>query len=70
MLAQQARRMLADPRSKAFTRNFFGQWFQLRLLADLAPDVVRFPEYDENLRQAFLQETGCSWTAWCGKITP
>jgi hypothetical protein len=57
VLEQQARRMLRDPRSRAFTRNFFGQWFQLRLLADLAPDVSEFPEYDENLRQAFLQET-------------
>jgi len=57
VLEQQARRMLGDPRSKAFTNNFFGQWFQLRLLADLAPDVSEFPEYDENLRRAFLRET-------------
>ncbi len=57
VLEQQARRMLNDPRSKAFTANFFGQWFQLRLLADLAPDVSEFPEYDENLRDAFREET-------------
>lgn len=57
VLEQQARRMLADPRSKAFTRNFFGQWFQLRLLADLAPDASELPEYDENLKVAFQEET-------------
>src|SRR5712691_7699077 len=70
VLEQQARRMLADPRSKAFTRNFFGQWFQLRLLADLAPDVSEFPEYDENLRQAFLQETELFLDSMVGEDHP
>ena len=33
-LERQARRMIADPRSKALTTNFAGQWLQLRNLDD------------------------------------
>ena len=57
VLEQQVRRMLHDPRSKALVSNFFGQWLQLRHLAELKPDGVEFPEWDENLRQAMLEET-------------
>ena len=57
VLAQQARRMLADPRSKELVRNFAGQWLYLRNLRGAVPDAVVFPEFDENLRDAFLQET-------------
>ena len=57
VLEQQTRRMLADPRSKALGRNFAGQWLNLRNLAGVVPDSVIFPEWDENLRDAFLEET-------------
>ena len=57
VLAQQARRMLNDPRSKELVRNFAGQWLYLRNLRGVVPDAVVFPEFDENLRDAFLQET-------------
>ena len=57
VLAQQARRMLADPRSKELVRNFAGQWLYLRNLRGVVPDAVVFPEFDENLRDAFVQET-------------
>ena len=57
VLARQARRMLADPRSKELVRNFAGQWLYLRNLRGVVPDAVVFPEFDENLRDAFLQET-------------
>ena len=57
VLAQQARRMLADPRSKELVRNFAGQWLYLRNLRGVVPDAVVFPEFDENLRDAFLEET-------------
>ena len=57
VLAEQARRMLADPRSKALVRNFAGQWLYLRNLRGVVPDAVVFPEFDENLREGFLQET-------------
>ncbi|OFW27112.1 MAG: hypothetical protein A3J28_05860 [Acidobacteria bacterium RIFCSPLOWO2_12_FULL_60_22] len=57
VLDTQVRRMLRDPRSKALVSNFFGQWLQLRRVAELEPDLEEFPDFDENLRGAFLQET-------------
>ena len=49
--------MLADPRSKALVDNFAGQWLVLRNIRDVAPDADLFPDFDENLRDAFQQET-------------
>ena len=57
VLARQARRMLADPRASELVRNFAGQWLYLRNLRGAVPDALVFPEFDENLREAFLQET-------------
>ena len=57
MLEQQTRRMLADPRSKALVDNFAGQWLNLRTLRAAVPDAIVFPEFDENLRDAFHRET-------------
>ncbi len=54
----QVRRMLDDPRSSAFVENFVGQWLQLRNLEMRArPDLLMFPDFDDNLRKAFRQET-------------
>ncbi|OFW34336.1 MAG: hypothetical protein A3J28_13905 [Acidobacteria bacterium RIFCSPLOWO2_12_FULL_60_22] len=57
VLKQQVQRMLRDPRSKELVRNFTGQWLQLRRVQNLSPDIVEFPDFDENLREAFQQET-------------
>ena len=57
VLEQQVKRMLADPRSKALITNFAGQWLSLRQLRFATPDEDAFPEFDENLREAFLRET-------------
>jgi hypothetical protein len=57
VLEQQVRRMLADPRSQALERDFAAQWLQLRNLRSAAPDKDEFPDWDDNLRQAFEQET-------------
>jgi cytochrome c5 len=57
MLEQQARRMLADSRSKALVRNFAGQWLYLRNMRTVGPDPQIFPEFDENLREGFARET-------------
>ena len=57
VLGQQTRRMLADPRATALVRNFAGQWLYLRNLRAVVPDAIAFPEFDENLREAFRQET-------------
>jgi mono/diheme cytochrome c family protein len=57
VLEQQVRRMLADSRSNALVSNFFGQWLYLRNMPGVHPDQEAFPEFDDNLREAFEQET-------------
>ena len=57
VLEQQVKRMLADRRSHALIENFFGQWLYLRNLKGITPDQQIFPDFDDNLRQAFLRET-------------
>jgi hypothetical protein len=56
-LTQQALRMLRDPKARALVDNFAGQWLQLRSLDTFAPDLKRFPDFDEPLRQAMRRET-------------
>lgn len=55
-LRAEVRRMLADPRAFALTRNFAGQWLGMRNLSGHAPVVDQFPDFDDNLRQAFRRE--------------
>jgi mono/diheme cytochrome c family protein len=57
VLEKQVRRMLADPRAKEFVRNFAGQWLQLRNLQSAIRVDELFPNFDDNLRQAFRTET-------------
>ncbi|MCH7995366.1 MAG: DUF1592 domain-containing protein, partial [Planctomycetes bacterium] len=57
VLEQQVRRMLTDPRSQSLVSNFAGQWLYLRNLESTTPDMRLFPDFDDNLRQAFRQET-------------
>jgi len=56
VLEQQVRRMLADPKSAALVRNFTGQWLGVRSLAASEPVVNLFPDFDDNLREAYAQE--------------
>ena len=57
VLEPQVRRMLADPRSDALVGNFAGQWLQLRNVRNVLPNSDAFPDFDDNLRQAFRRET-------------
>jgi len=54
VLERQVRRLLADPRADALVSNFAGQWLFLRELKNVRPDS---PDFDENLRRSFQQET-------------
>ncbi|MGV3591710.1 MAG: DUF1592 domain-containing protein [Gammaproteobacteria bacterium] len=54
VLREQVLRMLADPKAQALVDNFAGQWLYLRQLADVTPEDT---DFDENLRQSFIEET-------------
>lgn len=56
-LEAQARRMLADPRSRAFTSTFIGQWLGFAELGStVRPDDVAFPEFTPALGEAMVSE--------------
>lgn len=57
VLKQQVDRMLSDPRSDSLVTNFASQWLYLRNLQSKTPDSRLFPDFDDNLREAFRQET-------------
>ncbi|HKB11046.1 MAG TPA: DUF1592 domain-containing protein [Vicinamibacterales bacterium] len=57
VLERQVKRMLADGRSRALVTNFAEQWLHLRNLDAITPDMRLFPDFDDNLRQAFREET-------------
>ncbi len=57
ILEQQVRRMLDDPRSNALIDNFAVQWLNLGRMNGVVPNSEIFPYFDDNLRQAFQQET-------------
>jgi hypothetical protein len=49
--------MLADRRSFNLATNFAGQWLRLRNIDAVNPSANLFRDFDDNLRQAFRQET-------------
>ncbi|MGB6947123.1 MAG: DUF1592 domain-containing protein [Bryobacteraceae bacterium] len=58
VLSAQVHRMLSDDRSDALVNNFTGQWLQLRNLeAKVVPDILMFPDFDDNIRKGFRTET-------------
>jgi cytochrome c5 len=63
VLEAQVRRMITDERSDALMTEFTGQWLQLRNLNKVTPDILMFPDFDDNLRQAFRRETELFFTS-------
>ena len=57
VLRGEVTRMLADPRSASLVKNFANQWLYLQNLDSIHPDLRLFPDFDDNLRQSFRQET-------------
>ncbi len=58
VLEAQVRRMIAEKRADALASNFAGQWLQLRNLeSKVSPDLLLFPDFDDNIRRAFRRET-------------
>ena len=56
VLDVQVKRMLRDPKSSALVDNFAAQWLHARNLRNATPDKGDFPDFDDNLRQAFERE--------------
>ena len=56
-LRGQVEHMLADPRADNLATNFAAQWLYLRNLESFTPEARLFPDFDDNLRQAFREET-------------
>ena len=57
VLRRQVQRMLADTRAQALVDGFALQWLALRTLSRVVPTPELFPEWDDNLREAFRRET-------------
>ncbi len=57
VLAAQVKRMIADRRSARFISDFSGQWLQIRNLQSMTADQMLFPDFEDTLRQAMIQET-------------
>ena len=57
VLDRQIQRMLADSRASTLVENFAGQWLYLRNIRQVSPDPRVFPQFDDELRQAFRRET-------------
>lgn len=53
----QAERMLADPRSARFVKDFTGQWLRVREVGMMKANAELYPEYDDELEAAMRGET-------------
>jgi hypothetical protein len=56
VLEQQVGRMLEDARSEALATNFAGQWLNLRGISSHSPLPMRYPDFDDPLRQSMRRE--------------
>jgi len=57
VLQAQVERMLKDPKSRALVDSFAAQWLRLRNLRSHTPIARDFPNFDNELREAFRIET-------------
>ncbi len=57
VLSAQIRRMIQDTKSQALIDNFVAQWLNLRNLEEVRPNQQVFSTFNDDLRQAMLQET-------------
>lgn len=56
-LDSEVARMLDDPRASRLARGFARSWLQLGRLEASQPDPRRFPDFDDELREAMFAET-------------
>lgn len=63
-LEAQVRRMLADPRAKALTENFFLRWLGANKIAQARPNTEFFPTFNDRTRRGMLAEV----TLFCDNL--
>lgn len=56
VLHREVDRLLADPRSERFIRNFADQWLDLRRVNETTPDPQLYPEYRFLLHEGMVAE--------------
>ena len=61
VLDAEVKRMIDDAR--AFAENFVGQWLEARGLDAVAPDAMKFPEWNADLKYAMRTETNLFFAA-------
>lgn len=52
----EVHRMLGHPRAAALVDDFAGQWLDIRALDEVAPDLERYPTFDEPLRASMKRQ--------------
>ena len=57
VLAQQTKRLLADPRSEALATRFAAQWLRLPDIELVHPDANQYPDFREQLAKDMRRET-------------
>ncbi|MDB6007354.1 MAG: hypothetical protein JWR15_4341, partial [Prosthecobacter sp.] len=57
VLKAQTERLLKSPKAQAFTKNFVGQWLELRKIDATTPDKKLYPEFDQLLQLGMVSET-------------
>lgn len=57
VLHAQVERMLASPLANRFTKNFAGQWLDLRRIDFTIPDPALYPDFDDLLLWSMPRET-------------
>ena len=56
VLAAEVGRLLGDPKSERFVRNFTGQWLHLRRIDETTPDAKLYPDFDDFLEVSMVDE--------------
>ncbi|MGV3531499.1 MAG: DUF1592 domain-containing protein, partial [Chthoniobacteraceae bacterium] len=57
VMTAQIARMLKDPKSESFVKNFAGQWLGLRKVGSNPPTDTLYPEYDRHAEVSMIRET-------------
>ncbi len=62
ILQKQAKRLLADSKSRRFVDHFLDQWLDIKDIDFTTPDPQLYPEFDPWLRDSMLEETRAYFT--------